>query len=214
MSEIVLNVTTRTALGTGAAKKIRRQDQIPGIYYFHGKQNIPFAIERKALRAVWGHESALIDVIFDGKDRKKCVIRDIQFDPISGKPIHLDLMGIEMTEKIRVNVHVALHGTPVGVRVGGGLLQQVLREVEVECFPGDLPEVIELDVSQLDLGDSLTIGDIHLEKITVHGDPETVIATVSAPRGEVEAPAAEEAGPAEPEVITRRAKEEEEEEEK
>lgn len=211
MSEIVLNVTTRTAKGTGAAKKIRRQEKIPGIYYFHGKQNIPFSIDRKALRAIWGHESTLIDVIFDGKDRKKCVIRDIQFDPISGKPIHLDLMGIEMSEKIRVNVHVALHGTPIGVRVGGGLLQQILREVEVECLPADLPEVIELDVSNLDLGDSLTIGDIHLDKITVHGDPETVIATVSAPRGEAETPA-QEAGPAEPEVITRRAKEEEEEE--
>ncbi len=211
MAEIVLNVTTRKETGTQAAKKIRRADGVPGIFYFHGKQNIPFYIERKALRSIWGHESALLDVVFDGKDRKKCVIREIQYDPISGKPIHLDLMGIMMSEKIRVNVHVALEGTPEGVRIGGGLLQQILREVEVECLPADLPEVIKADVSHLKLGQSLTIGDLKLDKVTVHGDPETVIATVISPRGEAEVTETAEAGAAEPEVITRRAKEEEEE---
>ncbi|RPH97631.1 MAG: 50S ribosomal protein L25 [Calditrichaeota bacterium] len=214
MSEITLNVVTRAGIGTQAVKKIRRDEKVPGIFYHHGKENVAFMIDRQLLRTIRGHKSALLDVVFDGKDHKKCVIREIQFDPITNRPIHLDLMGIKMTEKIRVSVHISLTGTPEGVRVSGGTLQQVLREADIECLPSDIPEIIELDVTALNVAESLSLGDIHIDKVIVLGDPDTVIATVAVPR--VEAPAepaepAEEAASAEPEVITRKAKEETEE---
>lgn len=210
MAEITLNVETRAGVGTQAVKKMRRDGQVPGVYYFHGTQNIAFNLERQSLRAVWGHESTLLDVVFDGKEHKKCVIREIQFDPISGRPIHVDLMGIKMTEKLKVSVHVTLTGTPEGVRVGGGTLQQIMREVEVECLPADMPEAIVLDVTNLKLGEGLSISDIQIEKVTVLGDPDGVIVTVTAPRveAEVEAPVSDVS--AQPEVITRKAKEDEE----
>jgi large subunit ribosomal protein L25 len=213
MAEITLNVETRTGAGTQFVKKMRRDGQVPGVYYFHGKQNIPFFLERQSLRAVWGHESTLLDVVFDGNEHKKCVIREIQFDPISGRPIHVDLMGVKMTEKLKVSVHVLLTGVPEGVKVGGGTLQQIMREVEVECLPADLPEAIELDVTNLNIGDSLSISNIQIEKVAVLGDPDTVLVTIAAPRvevePEVEAPVSD--ASAQPEVITRKAKEDEEE---
>lgn len=209
MAEITLNVFNREQTGTQAAKKLRREDKIPGVYYFHGGQNIPFYINRKDLHSIWGHESSLLDVAFDNKNKKKCVIRDIQFDPITGKPIHIDLMGIKMTERITVNIHIHLVGIPAGVKDAGGILQQVTREIEIECLPSDIPEKIEVDVSELNLGDNITLSDIQLENVITLDDPDTIIATVVAPRltvetEEVEEELEEEEEQAEPEVISQK----------
>lgn len=205
MSEVTLNVETRTGLGTAAVKKLRKQNKIPGIFYFRGGQNIPFLVNRTELHSVWGRESGLLDIVFDGKTHKKCVIRDIQFDPIKGIPIHIDLMGIKMTEKLRVNVHVHLVGTPDGVKNGGGVLQHTIRELEVECLPTDIPASIDVNVTALGIGESIHVSDIALENVTIHADPSMVIATVSAPRVIAEHEVAEEEGePAQPEVISQK----------
>lgn len=209
MSEILLNVQTRDGVGTQVAKKLRKENKVPGIYYHHGAKNIPFYVDRKDLHAIWGHESALLDVVFDNNETKKCVVRDIQFDPIKGRPIHIDLMGIKMTEKIKVNIHIHLVGIPEGVKNSGGVLQHIMRDLEVECLPSDIPEKIEVDVSHLDIGDSLPLSVVNLENVTIHGDPEAIVATVSAPRVvAVEEPVEGEEG-AEPEVIAQKAEESE-----
>ncbi|MBN1480469.1 50S ribosomal protein L25 [candidate division KSB1 bacterium] len=206
MSEVTLNVETRTGLGTGAVKKLRRQNKIPGIFYFHGSKNLPFVVDRAELHSVWGHESGLLEIIFDSKTHKKCVVRDIQFDPVKGTPIHIDLMGIKMTEKLRVNVHIQLNGTPDGVKNAGGVLQHTIRELEVECLPTDIPDSIEVDVTELGIGDSIHVSDIMVENVTVLTDPSTVIATVSAPRVIAEQEVVEEEGEeeAQPEVISQK----------
>ncbi len=214
MSDITLNVTTRESIGTQAVKKLRAQSQIPGIFYFHGSDNIPFVVDRAELHSIWGHESGLLELVFDGKDSKKGIIRDIQFDPVKGKPIHLDVMGIRMGEKLKVTVAISLIGTPEGVKTHGGVLQQTLRDVEVECLPSNIPEYIELDVSELDINQSLNISDIEVDDdLIIQADESTVVATVSPPRilEDVEAEEDEEGleEAAEPEVLSQKSEEDE-----
>ena len=215
MSEISLNLETRTKTGSQYAKRKRRENQIPGIYYFRGKETIPFVVSKKEFAAVRGHESTLINVIFDGKEEKKCIIREIQFDPIKSSPIHIDLMGITLSEKINVSIPIHLIGIPMGVKNEGGVLQHILREVEVECLPTEIPEHIECDVSELNIGDSIHLSIVSLEKARILGDLEGVIATVGAPRVLVtEEPEEEEEegeGEAEePEIISQKEEEENE----
>lgn len=215
MAEISLNVETREHVGTQAVKKLRAENKIPGIFYFHGSKNIAFTVDRAQLHSIWGHESSLLDVTFDGKKNEKCVIREIQFDPIKGTPIHIDLMGIEMTEKVKISVPVELIGEAVGVKNAGGVLQQIMREVEIECFPSDIPSSLELDISELEIGDNKHISDIEVENVEILEDSAKVVATVSAPRvlAEEEEEVAEEEEELEPEVLAQKAEEEEKEEE-
>jgi len=210
MSDITLSVETREEAGTAVAKKLRRQDKIPGIYYFHGSKNIPFSVARTELRSIWGHESGLIEIIFDGKEHKKCIVREIQFDPVKGNPIHIDLLGIKMGEKLTVHTPIILIGTAVGVKNNGGILQHVLREIEIECLPSNIPENIEIDVTNLDIGDSISVSDLDITDFTILVDPSTVLVTVSAPRIiEVEEEEVAEEEGAEPEVISQKAEENE-----
>ncbi len=206
MSAIALDLTVREKQGTLQAKKIRRQGLVPGIFYFHGKESIPFTVVSKELQATLGQESALIDIHFSSGDNRKCVVREVQFDPITHAILHIDLMGIKLDEKITVSVPVHLTGTPAGVKTDGGILQQVIRELEIECLPGDIPEAIEIDVTPLGIGDSLQVSALPAAKFTILAEPERTIATVSALRQAEEAPVVTEevAGEGEPEVITRR----------
>lgn len=213
MAEIQLAVETRENAGTQAAKKLRAAEKIPGIYYMRGSKNIPISISRADLHGIWGTESGLLDIVFDGKTHKKAVIRDIQYDPVKGRPIHVDLMGIKMSEKIKMNAAVQLIGTPEGVKTQGGVLQHILREVEIECLPSDIPSSIDIDVSELNIGDNLHVSDLEVENVTILTDMSSVIAAVSAPRiseepTETEELAEEEEG-AEPEVLSQKAEDEE-----
>lgn len=213
MAEVQLNVETRESVGTQVAKKLRAAEKIPGIYYIHGSKNIPIIIDRAELHSIWGTESGLLDIIFDGKSHKNAVIRDIQYDPIKGFPIHIDLMGIKMTEKLTINVPVQLIGTPEGVKTDGGILQQVQREIEVECLPSDIPSSIDIDVSELLIGDTVHVSDLKVENAEILTDLEAVIATVSAPRIAEEPTVSEEEeeaeGSAEPEVLSQKPDDEE-----
>ncbi len=206
MLEIALDIKTRKEKGKQYTKKLIREGKIPGVYYFRGKENIPFIVEQKQVQSLAGHESGLITVNVDGKQEKKCVIREIQYDPINAKPIHVDLMGILLTEKVTVTVPIHLIGTPVGVKNAGGILQHIVREIEIQCLPADIPQNIEVDVTNLDIGDSAHIADIKTEKIEILSEHEMVIATVGAPRIAEEAVSEEAA--AEPEVISKDEEEE------
>jgi large subunit ribosomal protein L25 len=164
-------------------------------------------VDEKSLRSVLLRKANLVDLNIDGGRNEKCVIREVQWDPLTSRPLHVDLMGIKLTEKITVKVSVRMVGSPVGVKEGG-TLQTMLRELEVECLPLDIPQDIPIDVSALKIHDAVHVGDIKLERVKILNDPEHVIATVLPPRLE-EAPAAaptEEA--AEPEVIGHGKKEE------
>jgi len=213
MTQVTLNVETREGKGTQAAKKLRAVDKIPGIFYIHGGKNIPISINRADLHAIWGSESGLLELVFDGKAHKQAVIRDIQFDPVKGRPIHIDLMGIKKGEKIKINVPVHLLGTAEGVKTHGGVMQLIQREVEVECLPSEIPTSIDYDVTDLEIGESIHVSDLVVENATIITDSEAVIASVIAPRIAEAAPVAEveaeEEEEAEPEVLAQKSEDEE-----
>jgi large subunit ribosomal protein L25 len=205
--ELHLKVEPR-ATGKKAAKSLRREGKVPGIYYLHGEESIPVAVDARALRTITQTESSVIDLEFSDGRKTKCVVREVQRDPVRGELLHVDLMGIRLEEKVTVEVAVHIVGVPIGVKEKGGVLHQALRHLEIECLPLDIPEFIEVDVSGLDVHDSVHVSDIQLEGIKILTEPEQSIATVRPPKVHVEAVEAvvEEAeAEAEPEVVGREA---------
>ena len=141
-------------------------------------------------------------------------MKDYQTDPANGELLHADFFEVSLTEEVEVTVHVTLIGEPIGVRRDGGILQYLLREIEVECLPDKIPGHIEVDVSNLEIGQSIRVGDLKLgEGITVLTNPDEVIINIVAPAVEEVAPVEVAAAPEikEPEVIKKGKKEEEEE---
>ena len=202
MSEVVLNIEKRSEIGKQAAKRLRRSGKTPGIYYIHGEESVPIALDNKELYSVIHHEASIIDLKFDSGDKSKYVIREIQWHPVQDEPIHVDLMGIKMTEKGQFEVPVHLAGNPVGVKQQGGVLEQIIREISIECLPGDIPEHLEVDVTDLEIGDAIRVDMLAIDKVKILTDPSQSIAIVRAPRvvEEEEAVVEEEEG-AEPEVV-------------
>jgi len=207
MAEVLLNLSLRQEIGKKGARQMRRTGAIPGIFYIHGQDSIPVAVDEKALRTVIVNKANLVDLKFDNGRNEKCVIREVQWDPLTSRPLHVDLMGIKLTEKVRIKVAVRLNGSPVGVKEGG-TLQTMLRELEIECLPLDIPENIPIEVSGLKIQDTVHVGDIKLDRVRILNDPAQVIASVLPPKVE-EAPAAEAPAEekAEPEVIGRKKEE-------
>jgi large subunit ribosomal protein L25 len=216
MAIVSLEAARREGVGKGVARKLRVEGRVPGVYYGRGEEAIPLVVGLKDLEAViQGAEGSnvIVDLKVAGaqaKDRK-ALIREIQRDPVAGSILHLDLQHISLTERITVEVPVVLVGTPVGVKDAGGILEHLLREVEVECLPTDIPSKLEVDVSALGIGDTLHVSDIKAERAAIKTEAGRAIATVVPPTVLEEPKPAEEAAPAEPELIAKEKKEEEEE---
>ncbi|MBN1352273.1 50S ribosomal protein L25 [candidate division KSB1 bacterium] len=194
MQDSQLAATMRKETGK-SIKKLRRQGKIPGIFYIHGQKNILLQVEEQAFRKLISSEHAIIDLLV-GKKTHKCLIREIQFDPITGNVLHVDFMGVSAKEKITATVPVHLTGTPIGVKAEGAVLHQDMREIEVECLPADLPQSIELEVSHLHTDDSLFVRDLSIPNVTIVSDSERIVAsvrTLKAAKLEEEVPATEEA---------------------
>jgi len=201
---LLLNANKRNAVGRSSANELRRQERVPGIFYTHDHQNIAIEVKALDLRPlVYTAETHIVDLRIGSEEVRKCILKDVQFDPVTDKVVHFDLMGIAMTDKIRMEVPIVLNGVAAGVRQGG-LLNHMLHKVEIECLASDLPEHIDIDIEKLGLGDVLTVGDIPAVNFQINADPEVPVVTVSHARAAEEAvePVAEEQ-PAEPEVISR-----------
>jgi large subunit ribosomal protein L25 len=210
-----LQVATRTATGKGAARSLRREGKIPGIIYGHGREAESVAIDNAALSKTLLGISAgttILDVTVDGRSPVKALIREIQRDSLRpAEIIHLDLYEVRSDEEITLAVPVRLIGVPDGVRNFGGVLDHVLRELEIEVLPSNIPEHVDLDVTALTIGHSLFVRDLTVPNAKVLNDPDTPICTVVAPRTE-EAPApTEEVATAEPELIRKPKAEDEDE---
>jgi large subunit ribosomal protein L25 len=206
-----LTVMHREGKGKQAAKQLRRQGRIPAVLYgISDPQSI--AVDPKTvLKMIHGHEGTtqLLNLTFDGGGAARmAIIRDMQFDPVSDDLIHLDLQ--EVSPDRAITVHVAVHpvGDAIGVRDTKGILNLVLHEVEISCLPTNIPERIDADVSNLAIGDVLTVRDLTApEGVRILNDAGQAIATVSPPMAEeVAAPVAATgvAATAEPEVLTER----------
>jgi len=214
-----LEAQPRVAGNKNEARRVRRGGKIPAVVYGAGKDSAPVSVDpRQVLRILHsetGHNT-IFDLSLDGQSTKAMIV-DWQYEPIKGKLLHIDLQRIAMDRKLTVTVPIELKGEPEGVKTQGGLLEQMLREVEIECLPGDIPSFIELDVSSLVFGKVLRVSDLpksdKIEYVTEENQPVAHITTV---KEEVvatpEAVAAEAAtGPAEPEVIKKGKQETEEE---
>ncbi|MCB9358201.1 MAG: 50S ribosomal protein L25 [Calditrichaeota bacterium] len=180
--------------------QMRKAGRIPGVYYNakHDVKHVSFdSIE---LGRLLRKETAVIDLRLTGQTLP-CVIREVQRHPVFGEVIHVDLMGVDLTQSIRVHVPVHAVGTPYGVKTQGGILDVVIYELEIECLPDAMPGHIDVDVTELKVGDSIRVEDVKLDGVTVHGDSHAVIVHVSGKKAETEEEAAAEAGGAEPEVI-------------
>jgi large subunit ribosomal protein L25 len=184
---IKLTVAQRDGHGTRASRRLRRQGLIPGVIYGRGKAPHAIAVPERELRRVLTGGSgmhAILDVVLDGqKTARASILKDFQQDPIRGTIIHIDLQEVRLDQPIQASVVVELVGgdEAPGVKEGGSLTQ-VVREVNVEALPMEVPDHLELDVSGLSIGDSLRLGDLPArEGVTYLDDPETVLASVAAP---------------------------------
>jgi large subunit ribosomal protein L25 len=209
-----LHVATRSRTGKGAARSLRRQGKVPGVIYGHDRAAEPVAVDTTALLKMLGGIQAsttIVDVTVDGRPAVKALIREIQRDPVKPADIlHVDLYEVKADEEITVSVPLELVGIPDGVRNFGGVLDQVLHELELEVLPSEIPDHLDVDVTNLAIGQALFVRDVHVPKGRVLNAPELAICSVVAPRAEEVAPApVEEAAvaPAEPELI-RKPKEE------
>lgn len=201
-----LQAAIRTTTGKGAARTLRRQGKVPGVIYGHGREAEAVMIDTGALnRMLVGISAgtAIVDVAVDDRPPVKALIREIQRDAVRPSEIlHLDLYEVRSDEEITLEVPVRLIGVPDGVRNFGGVLDHVLRELEIEVLPADIPEHVELDVTALSIGHSLFVRDVRVEKAEILNDPDTPVCTVVAPRTEeAPAPVEEAAAPTEPELI-------------
>lgn len=222
MAEFIVEATVRSELGKNAARRIRQTGRIPAVLYGSNAPPLPVAVNTKQVAAILRSEAGrntIFTVRITGHEDVRAMVKDWLVDPVKGQLLHVDLQRVAMDVRIRVKVPVHTFGDPVGVKVQGGILETVTREVELECLPGDIPDEIRVDISNLTIGKHLRAGDLPLDpqKIRLVTDPDRVIVHVVALRAEEEAVPAEaalgvEAAPTEPEVIRKGKKEVEEEE--
>ena len=209
MEVSILEAQKREAGNKNAARRVRVSGKIPAVVYGAGKDTATIAVDpRQVLRIL--HSETGHNTIFDlalDSDRVKAMIVDWQFEPIKGKLLHVDLQRIAMDKKLTVTVPIILKGEATGVKQEGGILEQLLREIEIECLPVDIPKSIEVDISHLTFGVEVRVKDIpHNEKLKFLTDENQMIAHITSVKEEVvatpEAVAADAAAaPAEPEVI-------------
>lgn len=211
-----LAAESRTSKGKGAARSARRAGRIPAVIYGHHREPATLTVDAAALSRLItvGHGlRALIDVSIDGKAPVKALFRELQRNPVRPQDIvHVDLYEVKADEQITVKVQLHVTGTAEGVRNGGGILEHPMRELSIKCFPGDIPDAIQIDVTDLAIGKSIHVREITIAKGEILDDGDLVVAAVVAPRvEEVVAPAGEGAtdAAAEPEVI-KKGKEDEE----
>jgi len=187
-----LEAIPRKQLGKGPCRRLRREGFVPAIFYGHKETPLPLAVRASHLKKLLSKAEArasFIDLRIKGENgnevRKLVLLKEIQRDPVKDIYLHVDLYGVAMDEEIYMEVPIHLVGRPVGVEKGG-ILEQILREVEVKGLPGDIPPRIDVDVSSLDIGDAVHVEDLRLEKIKIMADPDQAIATVIAPTVEEE----------------------------
>ena len=209
MLEYKLSAEARTALTKRDTKKLRRDGKIPSVYYYHVENPIPLCIDVKDLNAAL-HSGAHIINLQIGRKSYPCIVRNLQHNPISEMIIHADFMGVNLEEKIVVSIPIKLVGIAIGVKTFGGILAQHLWELEVKCKAAEIPDGVTIDVSALNLGDSIGVKDIQIPNAEIQNVISASIVSVVKPSG-----VAEEEKPAEVEETAEgEEKEEEEKEEK
>ncbi|NNG28247.1 MAG: 50S ribosomal protein L25 [Ignavibacteriaceae bacterium] len=218
METVTLEANERKDTNKATRNRLRREGRVPGVFYSRHLDPIPVDVLEKTIHPmVFTAKTHLISLKIEGQEELECIIKDIQFDPVTDEILHFDLLGLTRGEKIQLEIPVQLLGSSIGVREGG-LLQHLMHKVEVECLPKHIPEHIQIDISELAIGDSVLISDLTVENLTLLNPADALVVAVSHQKVveeevEVTEELAEGEEPAEPEVIGKGKPEEEEEEE-
>jgi|SRR5271168_1776904 large subunit ribosomal protein L25 len=210
MANAQLNATPRADTGKGVARKLRQTGRIPGIIYGHAREPLPLSINTRDFEKLLEHisaENTVIELSLDGK-MSRTLIREIQRHPFRREYLHVDFQELVAGETVVVRIPLVLIGIAIGVRQDGGVLDQTMRDLEIEVDPANMPNHIDVDVTNVNIGESIHVRDLTLPAgVTPLTDLDAAIVVVAAPRAVIEAtPAApaegaEGAAPAEPEVI-------------
>lgn len=194
MATTEVNAVSRSVQGTGASRRLRRSGKVPGILYGANENAEVIELDHSAIMLQLRHESfhaSILTMNIDGK-KQNVLLRDIQMHPWKREVLHIDFQRVDAKQKIhmRVPLHFVNAEISPGVKLGGGIVNHVLSELEVSCFPADLPEFVEVDVAELELGHSVHLSDLKLpggvESVLFARGEDAVVATVQVPRGVVE----------------------------
>ncbi len=213
--QLKINAQPRTESGRNAVKKIKSAGFVPAVIYgakdpARNLQLVERDVERLLSHAT--SESVLVEVAIQdaaGAQTRTALIQEVQHHPVTGKVLHVDLHAVSMDELLTAEASLETVGEPVGVTTGGGVMEVTLRTLDIECLPGDLPESITVDVSALQIGDSIHVRDLKLPKgVTVLNDEDLTVVSVAAPTVVEEPEPATAAAGAQPEVISEKKPEE------
>lgn len=189
IKDLTINASAREGLGKGPTRRLRAQGMIPAAVYGEGGETVAVAVSAKEiatiLRSGTGHNTIFKIALPQSEgEPANVIIKDYQVDPVKGRLLHADLLRLSMTTLTRVSVSVETIGAPPGVKSEGGILELQLREIEVECLPGDIPEHLTVDVSNLQIGGHVTVADLvyDREKVRLLADDNQIVAGVLAPR--------------------------------
>lgn len=183
-----LPVQSRAPSGSRAARRLRRSGKVPGVVYGGGQDPLAFEVDARDLRLALAHAGALLDLSIDGERPSPVVLKELIRHPVTGETTHIDLLRVRLDQAIHATVVIELMGAEEapGVREGG-VLEQVTREVAIEALPTDIPDVIQYDVSELQINDSVTVESLQPPQgVTILTEPETLLVTLSPPRLQVE----------------------------
>ena len=183
-----LTVAPREVAGSRATRRLRRTGQVPGIVYGGSEDPITFSVDARELRNVLAHTGAVIELRVGDGAGTPVVLKELTRHPVSGETVHLDLLRVRMDRALQSTVILELTGVDEapGIKVGG-VLEQTLRELMIEALPGDIPDTIEFDASSLEMGATVTVAELTPPSgVTLLDDPETVVASVTAPRLQLE----------------------------
>jgi large subunit ribosomal protein L25 len=207
MENIVLEAKERKVIDKKNRNALRKEDRVTGVLYSKRIEPISIDVARKSLNPlVFTTKAHIISLKVDGHDDHECVIKDIQFDPVTDKIVHFDLLGLTRGEKFQLEVPIKFIGNAIGVKEGG-ILQEILHKINIECLPVNIPQSLEIDISNLKVGTSIHVKDLNFENIEILNPADAIVVTVSVPKVEKEAVSVEEGaeagatGAAEPEVI-------------
>ena len=186
-NEHKIDINKRDNTRKKAVKQLRKNNNIPGVYYSpSSKESAPFYISQGEYYEAVKSGARIFNINVDGK-KQTVLLKSIQYHPVTEKVLHIDLYGIKMDKPVNIKIPVQLTGSPIGVIEEGGVLNQASNEIEIQCLPANIPEFVETDISELNLGDSINVGSIDLdENITLVTSEDTVLASVTHAMKEIE----------------------------
>ena len=181
-----LDVTNRAELRSKSAKSLRKKGIVPGVLYYSGEENVNISIERSVLFHAMQSGQRIFEIDQEGKSQYT-MIKQLQYHPVTDEIIHVDLMRVRRSEKITISVPLTLVGDSIGVKEGG-VLSQSLNQIEINCFPTDVPEQIELNIEDLELNSAKSVADLELdlEDVDIITDPSLNIVSITPPASEEE----------------------------